>query len=175
MEKRNCKRCEEEFEIGKFSNKYNKLCRDCTREYHRTYRKERSQREPEFKEYIDRQRRFYMRKRLIVTKEKLLSEFGGRCKKCDIADYRVLQLDHINGGGGKSRKNGEFKSTRQFFKEVLSDPGKFQKYQILCANCNWIKRIENGEIRRLEKGEIKSSTTWKEWCKIQGWEYGWGN
>jgi len=71
---------------------------------------------------------------------------GARCSKCGFSDIRALQIDHINGGGSKQRKvNGG----RYIYSLVLRniEEGK-NDYQILCANCNWIKRVINNENRK---------------------------
>ena len=68
---------------------------------------------------------------------------GTRCTICGFNDIRALQIDHRNGGGNKERKT-IFRSPRQFYKAVITDGG--QKYQLLCANCNQIKRIEQREV-----------------------------
>lgn len=68
---------------------------------------------------------------------------GNKCVKCGFSDRRALQIDHIKGGGIKERRIG---NTRQFHRKVLTSVKKSEhKYQLLCANCNWIKRFENGE------------------------------
>jgi hypothetical protein len=54
-----------------------------------------------------------------------------------------LQLDHVNGGGTCERKQKRWGNTRVYM-DALAHPAK---YQLLCANCNWIKRHENGEIK----------------------------
>lgn len=54
-------------------------------------------------------------------------------------DPRCLQIDHINGGG---RKEKEKLGTNGMYKRVLSHP---EDYQLLCSNCNWLKRWENKE------------------------------
>ncbi len=60
-------------------------------------------------------------------------------------DYiRALQFDHINGGGHRERKN----LTKQVSKVVMESFLKNEnKYQLLCANCNWIKKSENNETK----------------------------
>jgi hypothetical protein len=64
---------------------------------------------------------------------------GDICVQCGFADKRALQIDHKHGGGCKERKRiGDYK----VLKRVLEHP---EEYQILCANCNWIKRAVNGE------------------------------
>ena len=70
---------------------------------------------------------------------------GGACVKCGFDDIRALQIDHINGGGGKELKisNGG-NHMNKIIRSVLN---KENKYQLLCANCNWIKRWENKEAK----------------------------
>ena len=71
---------------------------------------------------------------------------GGKCSHCDFNDSRALQIDHVNGNGADDRREfGEAMYTKNFLKRVLASPGK---YQVLCANCNWIKRAEQGESRK---------------------------
>ena len=57
-------------------------------------------------------------------------------------DSRCLQIDHTRGGGYKDRvEKGH--TGRALYKAVLED--QEDTYQLLCANCNWIKRVENKE------------------------------
>jgi hypothetical protein len=65
-----------------------------------------------------------------------------KCVQCGFSDIRALQIDHINGGGGKHFR--ESVSSARYYKEMLVYP---ENYQILCANCNWIKRYTNNERR----------------------------
>lgn len=90
------------------------------------------------------------RKRYVRIKNAVFSLLGTNCIKCGISDIRVLQIDHINGGGSKHRKNFQ---GRGMYYLILANPQESMKnYQILCANCNWIKRAENNENRgRLRK------------------------
>lgn len=69
---------------------------------------------------------------------------GGKCVKCLFNDIRALQIDHINGGGSKERRAVGFSGT--FYSNVINSFNNNEnKYQLLCANCNWIKRFENKE------------------------------
>ena len=75
---------------------------------------------------------------------KLIEMLGGHCVKCQYAyDIRALQIDHINGNGRKeARKHG----TSSMYYFYLRNPQiAFKKIQVLCANCNQIKRHENKE------------------------------
>lgn len=78
-------------------------------------------------------------------RKQVIDCFGGKCKKCGFGDKRALQIDHINGGGYQEIKN---LSAKQRYKLVLESVSrKENKYQLLCANCNWIKRFEDKEIK----------------------------
>jgi hypothetical protein len=76
---------------------------------------------------------------------------GGRCSRCGYADWRALQIDHINGGGSHESTN-----THEFLERVIR--GKDVEFKLLCANCNSIKRCENAEGCRADlNGEFLSS------------------
>ena len=83
-----------------------------------------------------------------------LDHLGGACKACGYNDERALVIDHVDGNGAKERKAGL--TGRALYYAVLSDTEG--KYQLLCANCNTIKRIEMKEhgarayVRRIPEG-----------------------
>jgi hypothetical protein len=85
-------------------------------------------------------------------KEKLCSIYGTKCcnPNCKwqnedgsfgCADIRILQLDHKQGGGYNSRKGI---SSTNYYRQAIKNPDT-EKYQMLCPNCNWIKRVERKE------------------------------
>jgi hypothetical protein len=67
-------------------------------------------------------------------------KLGKKCMRCGFDDVRALQIDHVNGGGHRERTEVFKGNPRQFYKAVAKDMEG--KYQILCANCNCIKRVE---------------------------------
>lgn len=71
----------------------------------------------------------------------VLRALGGKCVRCGFDDPRALQIDHVKGGGC----NAPFREYRKAVKIIGALPGV---YQLLCANCNWIKRAERNENRR---------------------------
>jgi hypothetical protein len=75
-------------------------------------------------------------------RQEIPGALGGECVHCGFGDWRALQVDHVNGGGRKDRRR--FLNKAQFLRAVLASPGL---YQLLCANCNWIKRYEQHEYR----------------------------
>ena len=94
------------------------------------------------------------RQRRQKVREQLLDALGRKCARCGYdADVRALQIDHVNGGGCKERK--DFPSRDAYYNYILQS-AKDGAYQILCANCNVIKRIEekehgNGPARRTQR------------------------
>jgi hypothetical protein len=75
---------------------------------------------------------------------KVIAKLGSRCVRCGFKDERALQVDHIYGGG---RQHLKIIRHLDFMKAILQ--GRFSEdVQLLCANCNWIKRSENRETRR---------------------------
>jgi hypothetical protein len=80
------------------------------------------------------------------NRNKLMDLLGNKCSRCGFSDYRALQIDHIHGGGIKERS---LFNTKDYHRHVIKSlMNNENKYQLLCANCNWIKRSENKEWGR---------------------------
>jgi hypothetical protein len=90
-------------------------------------------------------------------RQKVLAALGGVCVKCGFEDERVLQVDHIAGNGADERREVG-RGSRAIYKKVLKDSSG---YQLLCANCNWIKRIENEEAWRRLPGDNHVEIPWR--------------
>jgi hypothetical protein len=91
----------------------------------------------------------YSKNYYLEGRKKLIELMGGKCVKCNFSDWRALQIDHINGKGGKEIKEHQNNGTlSQYYKNIeLSFLAGLNEYQLLCANCNWIKRSENKECK----------------------------
>lgn len=75
-----------------------------------------------------------------VLRRAIFTKHGNKCKSCGFDNPKALQIDHVNGGGHKERITvGRY----AILKKALEDTTG--TYQLLCANCNWIKRIDNKE------------------------------
>jgi len=72
----------------------------------------------------------------------ILDFLGGKCH-CGFSDWRALQIDHVNGGGVKHHRE-LYRNIVKFYADIRKNP---KKYQVLCANCNWIKRYEKQETK----------------------------
>ncbi len=88
------------------------------------------------------------RENRVNVRKEIQQFFGGICCKCGFEDWRALQIDHINGGGlhDPLTKGHQLWKFRKYLKENEEDARK--KYQLLCANCNWIKKHENNETAK---------------------------
>ena len=105
------------------------------REYEQTYREAHA-------EHIRKRQRDYARN----FRQRVLEAFGGRCVRCGFNDWRALQIDHISGGGNREHQGS--KGHAGIYRRALREPDQFQ---CLCANCNNIKRYEEGEGVCLEQ------------------------
>jgi hypothetical protein len=81
-----------------------------------------------------------------IARQKIIRLLGSKCSNvhCGFSDPRALQIDHVNGGGVKQIR--EYQHHGNYYHTVLKliESGSHD-YQLLCANCNWIKRAERGE------------------------------
>lgn len=118
------------------------------------------------------ERRFRARLR-----RKALNKLGGKCVRCGISDWRVLQIDHINGGGIKDFKT---RHRDDELREIVDAPLDVisQKYQLLCANCNWIKKYEKNENPHQTSFDIAFADidiVWQTSCGKLYHNKGWAN
>lgn len=65
------------------------------------------------------------------------------CARCGEKDTDVLCIDHINGGGGKHVR--EINKAGNTFYGWLRKNNYPEGFQVLCANCNLKKRIQEKE------------------------------
>lgn len=95
-------------------------------------------------EYLEDQRQ-RVNSRRNNLREQILDILGRACIHCGFdADARALQIDHINGGGSQECKKLPYGIPyyRRILESVQASRGE---YQVLCANCNAIKRMEERE------------------------------
>lgn len=120
-----------------YARKYQEKHREQTRKYAREYRHRN-------RDLINKKRR-HRRKEARDALLKKLSGDPPKCEKCKFSDVRALQVDHINAGGSEAKKTGwgGYPSLERILK--LSTEEARKEYQVLCANCNAIKRVENKE------------------------------
>jgi hypothetical protein len=75
--------------------------------------------------------------------EQIHQKYGPRCNVCGYdQDVRALQIDHVQGGGSAEIRHGHGAGIAYYLRVLHDATGP---YQLLCANCNKIKRHENRE------------------------------
>ena len=79
----------------------------------------------------------------IKLKQDVLSHYSAelKCKRCRYTDIRALTIDHIDGNGWKHRRELGACNLYSWLKRNGYPTG----FQVLCMNCQFIKRIENHE------------------------------
>ncbi len=93
----------------------------------------------------------------------VINKFGARCSSSDCrwinedgtrgcTSRECLQVDHVNGGGRKEKEKGA-----TLYRKVLRDAEGM--YQLLCSNCNWIKRERNGEVKVSKYRRVSNGRT----------------
>lgn len=92
------------------------------------------------------------KKKYAELKNKAYYKLGNKCNNlaCQwlnsdgsrgCTDRRCLQVDHVNGGGYEDYK--ESRDSAGLYLKIIRDTA--HTYQLLCANCNWIKRSNRKE------------------------------
>mgnify|MGYP001619479973 FL=1 len=154
-----CKKCGDPKEQRQFHKKSDAAdglrswCKGCRRA-------DAKQRYPDKREHIDKLSRAwqasnpekvneYSRKSKRKLRLAALATLGDRCCSCGFSDIRALQIDHTNGGGTAERQK---LGPLQIYKKIRD--GQVAGYQLLCANCNAIKRIERNENGRKDREQI---------------------
>jgi len=146
-----CKDCVREYNrqnYAKHSEKYKAYARKYRREHNEELKLKRASHYKKNKVAINRKNDEWRRKTEPLLRQQVLRRFGGKCEKCGFNDRRALQIDHIHGDGAKERKIHSITGVR-FYRKLLklTDSELNRNYQLLCANCQWIKRFENHEYR----------------------------
>lgn len=80
--------------------------------------------------------RLYSKDRTDELRQAVLDAYGRECAECGQDDEDLLQVDHVEGGGGKHRKEIGQSNLYLWLRQNEFPKG----FQILCASCNWKKR-----------------------------------
>lgn len=131
----------------KYDKKYYEAHKELIRERAKGYNKKYCE---THKEQRRRYQKQYVKEHRGQARQAVFEKLGNKCSNPNCAviggmtDVRALQIDHINGGGTKEIRS--FTNSTNYCKFVLKQINTgSKKYQLLCANCNWIKRHENNE------------------------------
>lgn len=71
-------------------------------------------------------------------KKDVISAYGGCCVCCGESELVFLTLDHVNGGGGKHRKQNKAAKIYQRLRRLqYPEALDGHVFRVLCFNCNW--------------------------------------
>lgn len=150
-----CTQCKFEKPIDGFTN--NKLtpdglaswCKDCFNAYQRkSYLENHEEQLERHRKYRETHREQGRRKGRIYNqrmKSLVLFHYSSgvpTCAHCGFCDIRALSIDHINGGGSRHQREISNTIYRWLINNDFPDG-----YQVLCMNCQFIKREEKNEYR----------------------------
>lgn len=97
------------------------------------------------KKYYENNREYYRVKGntwKLMRRTKLIRFLGGVCVHCGFDNIQALEIDHIDGGGNRDVKRCGTNTKMYIF--YLEHPEVAKTHlQVLCSNCNSIKRYEN--------------------------------
>lgn len=145
--KRQCLICSKEFEVGIGLERgpSSVTCSDeCAYSHKIKYNYQWNKDNPE--KTLD-----YKKQNRRKTKFRIFELLGKKCSKCNFIDWRALQIDHVNGNGKQDRL--KFGNSASYYLHILREIENGSKdYQLLCANCNWIKRWERKEQSQSKYG-----------------------
>lgn len=168
MDQKECKECKknrfiEDFYYIKARGRHMHYCKEChykkikhyraNSDKHKKYKTEYQQSE-KYKTSVNEWRRSEhgrklhrerMREHRIKLKEEVFRHYCDgelKCARCCFSDIRALSIDHVNGNGNEHRK--ELKHANKMYSWLKKNdyPSGFQ---VLCMNCQFIKRFENKE------------------------------
>ena len=145
--KKKCPKCKKRRDSEHFyENKFSKdgldsYCKDCKNKIKQYKRKNK------IGYYAKENKTLHSATYVKRIKNDVFDHYGKNCSVCGFADMRALSIDHVNGGGNVHRKQIRASGGGHFYKWLRRNnyPTGFQT---LCMNCQFIKRVENGECNR---------------------------
>ena len=98
---------------------------------------------PQYKEQHSK----YMTRRSSMNRLKVLELMGGKCVKCGISDYRLLEISHKNGDGYLERRGLNGKKMHGGWATayaILRGWRQTDDLELLCSNCHILYEYEKG-------------------------------
>jgi len=67
-------------------------------------------------------------------KIKVFNKLGGKCVYCECNDINALEMNHINGGGGKEYRENGGGCQKQMYLDIMA--GRRTDIELACRVCN---------------------------------------
>lgn len=149
-----CSKCGRELPLNSFHRtKQQKLgrtsrCKECVGEYAKKWYKTQT--------CVESRKRYNNRAReLRIRVLKHLSGDPPKCEWCPVTDPRVLCIDHLHNNGHAERQR---MANSTIYRKILKMPlaQAREQYQVLCRNCNWLRRMNQWERERKKENGNRS-------------------
>ena len=133
---------------------YYKIHPDCSTNYLHSHPEQQEKARKRAKNWVKNNPEKYeeQKEKLRNLRLEVIKLLGGQCVNLfgqhdkPYTDIRALQIDHVNGGGKQELKKYG-KHRRQYYEYLIEKIKSGSKdYQLLCANCNWIKKAVKKEV-----------------------------
>lgn len=159
-----CPKCGRELPLDAFNkNRTRKFgvgvwCRDCSNKANRKRYWERHEhslerlrvyREQNRELLAEKQRKYYRENTEKVAAQRLAARVKAmvkladpiKCVRCSLDDVRILVIDHVHNDGEEERAR---MCTDTIYRNIIkmSVEEARERYQVLCHNCNWLKRLD---------------------------------
>lgn len=68
-----------------------------------------------------------------------LRMIGNKCQNCGCNDEKLLEINHINGGGRKEflKINGGYTGGTNFYRAIVKGKRTLEDLNVLCRVCQW--------------------------------------
>lgn len=86
----------------------------------------------------------YEERRNLALKLEALDLLGGKCFKCGLTNYRMLQIDHIKPLRRRSHGLSHNSNGASFYVALLDGKEDVSNLQVLCANHHAQKTYDEG-------------------------------
>ena len=147
-----CKECKSQYEKKRWEEHKENRKNDFKRWYEMNKERERAKKKQYWREHREEHRIYRMKKRLKALR-KVSGEDVPKCINCGCDDVRFLEINHINGGGYKEKK--EAGGTGYVFKNILNGTRKTDDLNVLCKVCNGLDALKR------KYGEVPIEVVWK--------------
>lgn len=84
----------------------------------------------------------------LRRRQKVLDAYGCKCNHCGYDKHLALEIDHIFNDGKEERKE---KKIKDFYRFLIANNFPKDRYQLLCANCNYLKQKSLKKAKRASK------------------------
>lgn len=86
------------------------------------------------------------------NRAEVIENYGGKCKRCGIADQRVLVIDHIlNDANIDISRSGRKLGGKDLYSKIRKEGFPQDRYQLLCHNCNYLKELDRRTQKRMDR------------------------